>query len=328
MSHRHRLPGPARRSLTRLRPPRGLRRGMLAVAALVTLGTASGVVLVSDDGLAGPGAERALHGQRSPSAPPTTPSGPPAALGPLVGAAPAARPQSPASSSWSASAAGSPVPRTPGTDPSPLQLLTGATSSVVPPAASPLAPGGTAGAGQAPGGTAATQLAAPSGAPAAGVKPGGGQLSPLLTPKHTTPGTSGPKPAPSAPSTSSGAQQPGPTAPSSSPSAPQSGQSSGTGSSSPGGAGSSAPPPDVTAPETSASTVSVAGRVWTIAVAADEPATFECSLDGAGFAPCSASVSYANLHPGRHSFQARATDPAGNVDPTPATLGVKVTGAP
>jgi 3-deoxy-D-arabino-heptulosonate 7-phosphate (DAHP) synthase len=51
----------------------------------------------------------------------------------------------------------------------------------------------------------------------------------------------------------------------------------------------------------------------------DGGATFECSLDGAVFAPCTSPVSYSGLAEGSHEFKARAKDAAGNVDPTPAT---------
>jgi len=47
-------------------------------------------------------------------------------------------------------------------------------------------------------------------------------------------------------------------------------------------------------------------------------AGFQCSLDGAAYAPCASPVGYSALAIGPHSFQARALDAAANIDPTPA----------
>jgi uncharacterized repeat protein (TIGR01451 family) len=53
---------------------------------------------------------------------------------------------------------------------------------------------------------------------------------------------------------------------------------------------------------------------------ANEVATFECRLDGGAFGPCSGPSSFTTptLGEGFHTFEARAIDGAGNVDPTPA----------
>lgn len=45
--------------------------------------------------------------------------------------------------------------------------------------------------------------------------------------------------------------------------------------------------------------------------------TFECSLDGAAFEACDASVAFGPLAPGSHSLAVRATDAAGNVETEP-----------
>ncbi len=46
--------------------------------------------------------------------------------------------------------------------------------------------------------------------------------------------------------------------------------------------------------------------------------TFECRIDGGAFVPCTPGVSYP-VSEGAHTFEVRAVDAAGNVDPTPAT---------
>jgi hypothetical protein len=51
----------------------------------------------------------------------------------------------------------------------------------------------------------------------------------------------------------------------------------------------------------------------TFALSSDDPeATFSCRLDAAPFAPCSATPTVTGLRNGPHTFEARATDAAGN----------------
>jgi large repetitive protein len=53
---------------------------------------------------------------------------------------------------------------------------------------------------------------------------------------------------------------------------------------------------------------------------ANEPARFECSVDGAAFSSCTSPFTTAALGEGMHNFRVRAIDLAGNVDPTPASF--------
>jgi hypothetical protein len=77
---------------------------------------------------------------------------------------------------------------------------------------------------------------------------------------------------------------------------------------------------DPTAPQTTlesapSGTVSTSDAV--ISFSADEPGTFECSLDGSAFGECDSPVSYNDLPDGTHTFEVRAIDRAGNVDASP-----------
>src|SRR5206468_1846314 len=73
------------------------------------------------------------------------------------------------------------------------------------------------------------------------------------------------------------------------------------------------PPPPPPAP----STPSLPGALPT---STEAGSTFQCALDGGGFAPCASPQTYSALAGGNHTFQVRATDPAGNTDPTPASF--------
>jgi hypothetical protein len=52
--------------------------------------------------------------------------------------------------------------------------------------------------------------------------------------------------------------------------------------------------------------------------------TFVCSLDAAGFAPCTSPKTYEGLGDGNHRFRAQAVDVAGNADPTPASYAWRI----
>jgi hypothetical protein len=63
--------------------------------------------------------------------------------------------------------------------------------------------------------------------------------------------------------------------------------------------------------------------------ASESGATFECRLDGpdarnGSFEPCTSPEAFSDLDNGRYSFYVRATDVAGNTDPTPAVVSFTV----
>ncbi|HZH13511.1 MAG TPA: MYXO-CTERM sorting domain-containing protein, partial [Archangium sp.] len=80
---------------------------------------------------------------------------------------------------------------------------------------------------------------------------------------------------------------------------------------------------DTSAPETnitSGPSGTTPERTATFEFSSNEPGvTFECSLDGAAYTPCTSPVTFTDLAEGEHTLQVRARDAAGNVDATPAT---------
>ena len=82
-------------------------------------------------------------------------------------------------------------------------------------------------------------------------------------------------------------------------------------------------PPDTTIGSTPPA-VSSSGSA-SFGFASTEPgSTFACSLDGGTFASCSSPQSYSGLSNGAHAFQVKATDAAGNSDPTAAAYSWQV----
>jgi hypothetical protein len=78
-------------------------------------------------------------------------------------------------------------------------------------------------------------------------------------------------------------------------------------------------PPQTTitgTPPTTTSSTSASLRF----AASESGSTFECSLDGASFSPCSSPRDYTGLAAGVHAFSVRAGDAARNSDSTPATF--------
>jgi len=81
--------------------------------------------------------------------------------------------------------------------------------------------------------------------------------------------------------------------------------------------------PDVTPPDTTinsgpSDTVGTADATFTFS-ATEGGSTFACRLDGAAFGSCTSPEAYTGLADGSHTFEVRAVDPVGNVDPSPAS---------
>lgn len=82
---------------------------------------------------------------------------------------------------------------------------------------------------------------------------------------------------------------------------------------------------DKTAPQTTILKKKVKGRTAKFKfVSSEAGSTFECKLDKKKFKPCRSPKKYKRLKPGKHVFQVRAIDAAGNRDKTPATRRFRI----
>jgi hypothetical protein len=83
--------------------------------------------------------------------------------------------------------------------------------------------------------------------------------------------------------------------------------------------------PQTTIASTPPATSSSASATFTF-TSSEPGSTFACSLDTAGFTPCTSPQTYSGLGDGAHSFRVEAVDQAGNADTTPATYSWQTTG--
>jgi hypothetical protein len=82
---------------------------------------------------------------------------------------------------------------------------------------------------------------------------------------------------------------------------------------------------DKTAPQTTILKKKIKGRTAKFRFASSEAgSTFQCRLDKKKFKPCRSPKKYKRLKPGKHVFEVRAIDAAGNKDKTPATRKFRV----
>ena len=92
------------------------------------------------------------------------------------------------------------------------------------------------------------------------------------------------------------------------------------------------PPPDTTPPETTitsgpASPTSATSATFMFS-STEAGSTFACALDLGAFLPCASPFTYDGLAAGGHEVRIRATDAAGNLDPSPAVFSWTIVDPP
>jgi hypothetical protein len=86
-------------------------------------------------------------------------------------------------------------------------------------------------------------------------------------------------------------------------------------------------PPDTTIVAGPAGSTATTAATFSFS-STESGSTFQCSLDGAAYQPCTSPTTYQGLTPADHQLAVRAIDAAGNVDPTPATSTWTISPAP
>jgi hypothetical protein len=84
-------------------------------------------------------------------------------------------------------------------------------------------------------------------------------------------------------------------------------------------------PPDTTIGSTPPAAATSASATFTFN-SSEAGSTFSCSLDAAGFDPCTSPKTYSGLGDGSHTFRVQAVDAAGNADPTAASYTWQISG--
>ena len=113
------------------------------------------------------------------------------------------------------------------------------------------------------------------------------------------------------------------------PTGPEPSPPSGSGGSSPPptGSGSGSSPPETVIDSGPTGLIGESSVTFTFH-GSDTDDTFQCALDGAPWVSCASPQQYTALAEGAHTFQVRAVNAAGEVDPTPASASFTVEATP